>query len=73
MKSKIIKSKEYKKAKKSCQRNLTREYNHQVIGYALSSLQKTHGDLAIALLVSEVPEINQVVVIPEYILNIEVN
>lgn len=63
----ILNSQEYKDTKKTCQRNLTGNYNVQTLRYALLALQEKHGDLAVALLISEVPDIAKVVTIPNNI------
>jgi hypothetical protein len=71
MKNEIIQSKEYQNAKETCLRNLDGAYNVQALRYALIGLQTSCGDVGVALLVNEVPEINKIVAVPEHILKIK--
>ncbi|MEK2647358.1 hypothetical protein [Bdellovibrio sp. BCCA] len=66
--SQIKKHKAYTDAKVKCSRNLTGDYAHQVVRYALLGLQAKLGTKAVGLLAREVPGIQDLVVVPqEYI------
>lgn len=63
----ISKSDEYKKTKTDIKRAVKTngQYSFQVISYGLKSLKDQFGDLAVEMIVEEIPDVNLHVIIPK--------